>query len=282
VKRVVGIDVSKQRLDVHVLPDGQSRSFAASEVEKLAAWAVALKPDRVVMESTCGYERAAWEALAALDVPVAIVNAKRVRDFARARGRLAKTDRIDAAILADFAMSFQPTVTPFPSAEQRELEALLGRYRQLTEMITAEKNRLGFSSSPWVTKQIKAHLRTLLAQRDRAALAMRDALHASEELRARTELLETVPGVDPITAATMLIDLPELGALGRTEIAALAGVAPMAHDSGSHRGTRRILGGRAAVRSALYMAALVGSRFNPRYATSTSASWPRGSRRRSL
>jgi transposase len=263
VQRTIGIDVSKDRLDVHVMPDGQFQQFRAQEVEKLADWIQALSPMLVVMEASGGFERAAWLALAARDVSVAVVNAKRVRDFAKAAGKLAKTDKIDAAVLADFGQRFAPAPTPPPTETHRELEALLLRYRQLIEMSTAEKNRLGMSASSWVKRQIRSHLRGLDAQRRRVAGELFGKLARSAELREKAERLRTVPGVGPITAASLLVDLPELGRLKKGEIAALAGVAPMAHDSGTHRGTRRIVAGRASVRSALYMAALVATRFNP-------------------
>ena len=263
MQRFMGIDVAKHRLDVHVLPDGQARAFTMEKVEELAEWARSLDVALVVMEASGGYERAAWIALAARNVPVAVVNAKRVRDFAKATGKLAKTDRIDAAVLADFGVRFSPTPTVLPTDAHRELEALLLRYRQLVEMMTAEKNRCVLVSSVWVRRQIRVHLRTLETLRDRAAKELLAQIDASDDLREKAKRLRSVPGVGPITVASLLVDLPELGRLKRGEVAALAGVAPMAHDSGTHRGTRRITAGRASVRCALYMAALVASRFNP-------------------
>lgn len=263
VQRTIGIDVSKDRLDVHVAPDGLYQQFRAQEVEKLADWIQALSPTLVVMEASGGFERAAWLALAARNVSVAVVNPKRVRDFAKAAGKLAKTDKIDSAVLADFALRFSPAPTPPPTDAHRELEALLLRYRQLIEMSTAEKNRLGMSTSTWVKGQIRSHLRGLETQRRRVTDELLGKLATSMDLREKAERLRTVPGVGPITAASLLVDLPELGRLNRGEIAALAGVAPMAHDSGTHRGIRRITAGRASVRCALYMAALVATRFNP-------------------
>ena len=263
MQRTIGIDVSKNCLDVHVMPDGRYERFKAQEVEKLADWIQGLGPVLVVMEASGGFERAAWLALAARDVSVAVVNAKRVRDFAKATGKLAKTDKIDAAVLADFGVRFSPAPTRPPSDEHRELEALLLRYRQLIEMSTAEKNRLGMSATGWVKRQIRSHLRVLEAQRQRVASELLGKLATSSDLREKAERLRTVPGVGPMTAASLLVDLPELGRLNRGEIAALAGVAPMAHDSGTHRGIRRITAGRASVRCALYMSALVASRFNP-------------------
>jgi transposase len=263
MERSIGIDVSKHRLDVHVLPEGQTRAFKMDEVEALAQWARSLSPTVVVMEASGGYERTAWVALVARDVPVSIVNARRVRDFAKATGRLAKTDRIDAEVLADFGARFSPAASALPTTAHRELEALLLRYRQLIEMTTAEKNRSAMVTSNWVHRQIRDHLRTLEKMRARAATELLARLNDSDDLRQKAERLRTVPGVGPITVASLLVDLPELGRLNRREIAALAGVAPMAHDSGAHRGTRRITAGRASVRCALYMAALVGTRFNP-------------------
>jgi transposase len=263
MNRVVGVDVSKDRLDVCVLPEGEAKSFKAEDVRELTAWVVKVKAELVVMEASGGYERNAWASLAAKAVPVAVVNPKRVRDFGRALGLFAKTDQLDARVLADFGRRVQPPPTPLPSPEQRELQAVLGRYRQVTEMITAEKNRLGMTESPRIRREINALLRALGAQRERLARTLTEQLAATPELRDRCRCLTSVPGVGPITAAALLVDLPELGALKRGEIAALAGVAPMAHDSGKHRGARHIQGGRPSVRSALYMAALVGTRFNP-------------------
>lgn len=263
MNRVVGVDVAKDRLDVCALPEGETATFKAGEMAKFTAWILKFQPELVVMEASGGYERSAWSTLAAKAVPVAVVNPKRVRDFGRALGLLAKTDQLDARVLADFGRRVEPPATPVPSPEQRELEALLGRYRQVTEMITAEKNRLGMAESPRIRKEINALLRALCAQRDRLATLLTAQLAASPALHERVRRLMSVPGVGPITAAALLIDLPELGTLNRAQIAALAGLAPMAHDSGKHRGARHIQGGRPSVRAALYMAALVGTRFNP-------------------
>lgn len=245
------------------MPDGRAVSFESGDIKAFVAWVLSTTPDLVVMEASGGYERAAWTALAAAGISVAIVNPKRVRDFARAMGFIAKTDKLDARVLAEFGGRVTPAPTTLPSSEQRELEAVLLRYRQVTEMITAEKNRLGTTASPRVRREINGLLRVLGAQRDRLGKALRNQLESVSELQERAARLQSVPGVGPITAASLLIDLPELGRLERGQVAALAGVAPMAHDSGKHRGTRRIQGGRASVRAALYMAALVGTRFNP-------------------
>lgn len=251
MERVIGVDVSKGHLDVHATPDGRSARFKTSELKGFVEWVRAARPDLVVLEATGGYEREPWAQLAAASISVAVVNPKRVRDFARALGLVAKTDKLDARVLADFGRRVAPRPTPLPTPAQRELEAILGRYRQIIEMITAEKNRLGMTSSPRVRKEICLLLRSLTTQRDRLAGCLGESLDATVELRERAARLKAVPGVGPITAAALLVDLPELGRLDRAQIAALAGVAPMAHDSGKHRGSRHIQGGRASVRAAL-------------------------------
>lgn len=261
--RVVGIDVSKGKLDVFSSAEGGEISFKSSELRALATWVARERPSLVVLEASGGYERDAWTALAGRGLQVAVVNPKRVRDFARALGVAAKTDRLDAKVIAEFGVRMKPEATPLPSKEQRELEALLQRYRQLTEMATAEKNRLHTTTSTLVASEIRKLLRTMEAQRERVRKTLEARLKANADLAANAARLTEIPGVGAITAATLLVELPELGALDRREIASLAGLAPIAHDSGTHRGTRRIAGGRALVRNALYMATLVGARCNP-------------------
>lgn len=263
MKRWVGIDVSKSSVDVCVLPEGEQRHFAQDQYDELAAWLVSLTPTLAVMESTGGYERPPWLALARENLAVAVVNPRRVRDFARAMGQFAKTDRVDARVLAEFAMRTTPAPTRVVSEQNFELEQLLTRYRQLTAMITAERNRLGFAKSAWIRAQLNQHVRSLRTQQQRVLAALNEELLRCPDTAEKRRRMQSIPGVGPITALTMAIDLPEIGTLDRRQIVSLVGLAPMARDSGKYRGARRISGGRGKVRSVLYMAALVASRCNP-------------------
>jgi transposase len=262
--RFAGIDVSKDHLDVHVRPGGGAARFAndpagvAALVERLTA----LAPDRVVLEATGGYEAPAAAALAAAGLPAVVVNPRQARDFARAAGKLAKTDAIDAAALAHFAEAVRPEVRPLPDAEQRALAALVARRRQLVEMRTAEQNRLGAAAAA-VAAGIRDHIAWLDGQLERLARETAAAVEASPAWRAKDDLLRSAPGVGPVVSRTLLTELPELGALSAKRIAALAGVAPVARESGRWSGARAIAGGRAPVRSALYMACLSAVRYNP-------------------
>jgi len=261
----VGIDVSKATLDVHVRPAGGA--FAAANdpdgLAGLVARLAPLRPALVVLEATGGYEHAAAAARAAAGLPVAVVNPRQARDFARAAGRLAKTDRIDAAALALFAERVRPQPRPLPGEAARELEALLSRRRQLLEMRAAEYNRLGTAASAAVRASVQAHIDWLSRQLGKVDADLGAAVQASPVWRAKDELLRGIPGVGPAVSRTLPAALPELGALTRQQAAALAGLAPLARDSGTRRGQRRIGGGRAEVRSLLYMAALSAARYNP-------------------
>lgn len=269
VPLTVGIDVGKDHLDVATLPTGVLHRVTNDEVGH--AQLVALLHDagatvgiaRVVLEVTGGYERAAALALADAGLPVVVVNPRQTRDFARASGLLAKTDRLDAMALARFGRALQPVVRDLPSREQRRLEDLVHRRRQLVVMIGSEKQRLAASHEPRVRTSIRALLNVL--KRERRAIE-RDLLHAIGEhptWRAAMTLLQSVPGVGPTTAITLLAELPELGTLSEKPLAALVGVAPMNRDSGRKRGKRRTSGGRSSVRKVLYMAALTAIRWNP-------------------
>lgn len=259
----VGIDVSKARLDIAVTPSGESFSVEndSGGIEEATRRVVALKPALVVLEATGGFEAVTVAALA-VQVPVAVVNPRQVRDFAKATGRLAKTDALDAEVLARFAQAIRPQVTPLPSPELQLLQELVTRRRQLRDMITAESNRLGLASPPMI-RQIKGHiawLRKALAEMDDD---LKRTLRGSSVWRERDDLLRSVPGVGPVLSATLLAQLPELGNLTRQEVAALVGVAPLNRDSGTLRGRRSIWGGRTAVRAVLYMGALAAVRSNP-------------------
>lgn len=261
--RYVGIDVSAATLDVAVhegpvTQRGNDPRGIAAVVEQLQALPATL----VVLEATGAYHRDVTSALVAAGVPVAVVNPRQVRDFARSTGQLAKTDRLDAAVLARFAAVVRPTPRPVPSDATLELAALVERRRQLVDMLVAEKNRLSVARKP-VQPSVKQIIRALEKALDRADEEIDRWIRQSPVWRAQDDLLRTVPGVGPQTARMLIAGLPELGRLTRREIAALVGVAPLACDSGTLRGQRHCWGGRAHIRAVLYMAAVTGARWNP-------------------
>jgi len=263
-----GVDVSKARLDVFVRPgEAPGEAFAVANeeegIERLVARLAEESVSLVVMEATGGFERPVAAALAAAGLPVAVVNPRQARDFARATGRLAKTDRIDAEVLARFAEAVRPAPRAVPDEKAQEFSAILARRRQVVGMLTAEKNRRGAATSKPVKKRIEAHVRWLEKELARTDSDLDGAIRESPSLRENEALLRSVPGVGPVLARTLLAELPELLTLERKRLAALAGVAPLNRDSGTLRGRRTVWGGRARVRAALYMAALVAARFNP-------------------
>jgi transposase len=260
----VGLDVAKATLDVALRPSGEQWSVSNDEagVAALVDRLRPLPPTLVVCEATGGFERAAIAMLAAAGLPVVVANPRQIRDFARATGQLAKTDQIDAAILALFAERVRPTPRPLPDEAAQLLDALLTRRRQLLEMLVAEKNRLSFAPRP-LHRGIQQHIRWLERQLDDVTKNLADQIEQSPVWRAKDDLLQSVPGVGPIVSAVLLAELPELGTLTHKQIATLAGVAPLARDSGTLRGKRMVWGGRAGVRTALYLAALCGRRWNP-------------------
>jgi len=259
----VGIDVSKATLDV-CTSHGEAWEAANDDpaMTALQERLSALEPVLIVLEATGGYELRAAAALSMAGLPVAVVNPRQVRSFARSLGQLAKTDRIDARILAAFAERVRPKPRPLPDEDTRELEGLITRRRQLVAMITAEETRLAVAV-PSMRKQIKAHIGWLRRQLAAVDAGIDGAVRRSPIWRAKDDLLQSVPGIGKTTARTLLALLPELGTLPEKQIAALVGVAPLNRDSGAFRGRRMVWGGRARVRTALYMAALVGSRHNP-------------------
>jgi transposase len=260
----VGVDVSKAHLDVGVSGSQDASTFSNSErgISDLVQWLGELCPLLVVLEATGGFEVPAAAALAAAGLPVVIANPRQVRDFAKATGQLAKTDQIDAHILALFAERVRPPVRPLPDDAARELDAIIGRRRQIINMITAEKNRLGFALAP-VQKGIQKHIRWLERQLSDIDSDLDDLIRKSPVWRAKNDLLRDVPGVGPNLARTLIAELPELGRLSHKEIAKLVGVAPFPRDSGVMRGKRMIWGGRAPVRSALYLSVWSASKWNP-------------------
>lgn len=254
-ERFVGIDVSKAALDVHLRPDGTARRFdnTPDGISALVAWVADLAPTRVVLEATGGYENAAVAALSLKGLPVCLVNPKRARDFAKALGRLAKTDTIDAGILAEFADKVRPPVRPLDDAQTRRFQALLTRRGQLIGMRTMESNRLAAVADRAIRRSIEAILRALDKEIERADGALDKAIQSSPAWKAKDELLQSIPGIGPVVSRTLLAEMPELGTLTREQVAALAGVAPVNRDSGTWNGRRMISGGRALVRSMLYL-----------------------------
>jgi len=261
----VGIDVSKDRLDVAVVPSGESFSVPNDDegIEKLISRVRDLDAALILLEATGGLERRALARLVTTGLRAMAVNPRNVRDFARALGKLAKTDRLDAVILARFAKAMRPEWRPMADEQTQQLQEHLTRRRQLVEMITAEKNRLLTVEHRGIRKQIKATIEWLEKQLNINEYDLDQAIKETPVWREKADLLKTVPGVGRVTVSTMLALLPELGMLTRKQIAALVGVAPFNRDSGTLRGRRAVWGGRAAVRAVLYMAALVGTRFNP-------------------
>ena len=259
----IGIDVSKARLDVALRPGAECFSVTNNQrgIATLIKQLKKLSVSRVVLEASGGYEIAAASELAAAGLPVAVVNPRQVRDFARATGRLAKTDLIDAQVLAHFAELIQPHARPLPDAQSRELMALVARRRQIIEMLTAETNRHSRAAAG-LNRGIAAHIRWLRKQLAELDGALEQAIRRSPLWSEKARLLRSVPGVGNVAVTILLAHLPELGTLSRRKIAALVGVAPFNHDSGKLRGRRAIWGGRAQVRAVLYMCALVATRYN--------------------
>jgi transposase len=260
----VGIDVSKTQLDVAFRPL-QPRLCVAQDEQGIARLVTHLRevqPATIVLEATGGLELPLASALAAAALPIAVVNPRQVRDFAKGTGQWAKTDRLDAEVLAHFAEAIRPPVRPLPDDAMQRLSALVARRRQLIEMLTAEKNRLG-SALPAIRPEIQAHI-SWLEQRLRGLDEELEAtIRSSPIWRAQDDMLQSMPGVGPVLAITLLAELPELGRLNRREIAALVGVAPLNQDSGAWRGARRVWGGRAQIRRSLYMGTLAATQHNP-------------------
>ena len=259
----IGIDVSKARLDVAIRPSGEGESVANDKtgIKALVKHLGEIQPALIVLEATGGVERQLTCALASAELPVVVVNPRQVRDFAKATGQLAKTDAIDAVVLARFAETVRPVLRPLPDEANLELRALITRRRQITEMMVAERNRLRGASQS-VTKRIDAHIHWLEAELQRADKDLDQSIRQSPIWQENEDLLRSVPSIGPVISRTLLAELPELGQLNRKQIAALVGIAPLNWDSGTLRGRRAIWGGRASVRAVLYMAALVASRHN--------------------
>jgi len=264
VELFVGIDVSKTRLDADCAPE--SKSYSVENGDQGVAFLVEhlkeLDPALIVLEATGGYETAAVAAIAEAGLPVVVVNPRNVRAFARATGRLAKTDALDAQVLAEFAMIIKPKVRDLPDAVSAELKALSTRRRQLIEMLVAERNRLSAAPKP-VRPNIEAHINWLKDELKKLDSDISSFIKAHASYQEKDQILKSAPGIGPVISTMLLSELPELGTLNRKQISALVGVAPFNRDSGKFRGKRRVYGGRANVRTALYMGALVATRHNP-------------------
>lgn len=259
----IGVDISKDSLDIATQPHQPGKKFSNDEsgIEGTVNYLKKLNPVLVVMEATGGLEMSLAGALAASGMPVAVVNPRQIRDYAKSRGKLAKTDTLDAQIMADFAAEIHPEPRPLADAQTQELKDILTRRSQISEMITAEKNRLSRARRP-VSDHIKSHIAWLERELSDMDFNLRRFIEESPIWREKDNLLQSVPGVGPVLSSTLLADLPELGILNRKQIAALAGVAPLNRDSGKSHGKRIVWGGRANVRAVLYMATLVATRWN--------------------
>jgi transposase len=260
----VGIDVSKDKLDVGVLGEKQTRQVdnTCKGIDELVQWMQEMQPELIVVEATGGYQRAVVEALFHAGLCVAMVNATRVRQFARASGLLAKTDKLDAQLLAVFGQRMQPKRYEGKTEAEKQLSALLVRRKQLEEMLKAEQNRLR-TISPSLRESVKRIIAILKEEKKSLEEQIEQFLKEQNDWQEQREILSSAPGVGKVTSATLLADLPELGKMDRKKIAALVGVAPMNYDSGKRRGYRKTKGGRTDVRSVLYMSTLVATRYNP-------------------
>lgn len=264
-ERFVGIDVASRHVDVCVRPEGVAKRFdTEGGFEELVSFVESFSPKLVVLEATGGYEAPVAAALAAAGLPVAVVNPRQVRDFAKSTGKLAKTDTLDAAAIAHFGEAVRPDVRPLPDEETRELLALVVRRRQLVEMLVAEQSRLRMCTSTPTKKDIQKHIDWLKKRIETHDDDIGRSVRRSTIWREKDDLLQSVPGIGPVTSSTLIVSLPELGKLDRRKISALVGVAPLNRDSGTMRGKRAIWGGRADVRAVLYMAATSAVKHNPR------------------
>jgi transposase len=265
VPSFVGIDVSKDRLDVHLRPSGQAFALPrdGQGIEALLARLRAEPLGLVVLEATGGFELTVAAAIAGAGLPLAVVNPRQIRDFARAVGRLAKTDRLDAEAIALFAERVRPEPRPIPDAEALALAELVARRRQVVEMIGMEQNRARQARAPKVARTIAATLKVLEAQLAALDREIDDSIRGSPAWRAADDLLRSVPGIGAVASRTLIAEMPELGHLDRREAAALIGLAPISRDSGQMRGHRAIAGGRTTVRNVLFMATLSAIRWNP-------------------
>jgi transposase len=264
-KIFIGIDISKDKLDVDVRPEGELMTFANTEdgIFLMTDFIKSKKPELIVLEATGGLEMASLRSLVSAKLPAVCVNPRQVRDFAKAMGILAKTDKIDAHVIARFADSVRPEIRPLKTEETEMLDALNTRRCQLVGMLTAEKNRLAIAPK-WTKNDIQSSIKGLEKQLTKINRDLENLIRKSPHWQRMDKILQSVPGVGPIMSMTILADLPEIGTLNRRQIASLVGVAPMNRDSGKYKGKRTIWGGRARIRSVLYMCVISGIRHNPR------------------
>jgi len=264
MKKHVGIDVSKRFFDLHILEDRQDRHFAftPAQVQECVQWLTRQEIALIVLEATGGYEGELARTLQQASLPVAVVNPRRIRDFAKAAGRIAKTDRLDARIIAQYGASLQPPESRRLDENSCLLKALARRRQQLVEMRTAESNHREHAGDPMIQRSIAAILRTLEKEIAKVEKQIRDQIAQQPELRQKAQILSSAPGIGETTAAMLVVEVPELGQANKKEIAALVGVAPLNRDSGMFRGKRMTGGGRREVRSRLFMPTLVAIRHN--------------------
>jgi transposase len=263
-KVYIGIDIGKAQIDIAVHPSEKQWSFSNNEpgINEAVKSIVGVSPALVVLEATGNLQVSLVAALAIAGITPAVVNPRQIRDFAKATGRLAKTDAIDARVIAHFAAAIHPEPRTLSNDQAQELKDIVARRRQVSDMLTAERNRLG-SARKVVRPRIQSHIIWLQKELEDIDGNLRRAIQESPIWREKDDLLQSVPGIGPVTSATILTQLPELGTLNRRQIAALVGVAPFNRDSGTMRGKRTIWGGRSHVRAVLYMATMVAARFNP-------------------
>ncbi len=264
-KEYIGVDISKDKLDMVIHSTGQCRSFANAEagIAEAVTWLKKVGPALTVMEATGGLEILFYIALQEARLPVAVMNPRVIRDFARSLGKLAKTDKADAGVLACYGAMVQPQAHPLPDENSRQLDAKVTRRGQLVEMITAESNRFRSARDKDTKQHIQTHIEWLRQELAHLDQDISDMIRANPVWRAQDDLLQSTPGVGPVLSSTIIAKLPELGTMNRRKTATLVGVAPLNRDSGKFRGERHIWGGRGRVRKPLYMATLSAVRFNP-------------------
>lgn len=265
MRNCIGIDVAKQYFDLHILKTGQDRRMENSTggIGKCVALCNKIKSELIVMEATGGYELTLAATLQAEGFAVAVVNPRRIRDFARAAGQIAKTDKLDARIIAQFAATMEPMPTEQINENTQKLKSLMARRNQLVDLHTAESNRLEHANGKEIRRSIAAVLKVIESQLKTIVRQITEQIECTPRLKQRSEILDSVPGIGPTTANMLVTELPELGRLNRRQIAALVGIAPIARDSGTFRGKRMTGGGRKKIRSRLFMPTLAAVRHNP-------------------
>lgn len=261
----IGIDVSKDSFDVFIHELSLHKKFEMNKghIRKAMSWIKKHKPTLIVLEATGGYERTLVAELATAKLPVVVSNPRQIRDFAKATGRLAKTDKIDAAVIAHYAAVIMPEIRPLLSKQEQKLSELISRRRQLVEMRAVEKNHKEYAYLPEITTSIETVIQKLTVEIENIEAMITDIISSDPDMQNKIDRISSVPGVGKTTAAVLLADLPELGTLNRRQIAALVGLAPMNRDSGQFRGKRMTGSGRKSVRTALFMATLAVTQFNP-------------------